>query len=132
MIAVKIRPYVVALATLVTLAGTSEAKILASGPLYSANGPAGGQFVCRIFNAGLTSVSMSLRQIITNTTVVLPLISDTCNVALAPGRYCQFIATIPGNLAFSCRAFVIGTDTEVRGTAQIQNGATVLNTTPMQ
>ena len=129
----KIRPYVVALATLITLAGTSEAKILASGPLYSANGPAGGQFVCRIFNAGLASVSMSLRQIITNTNVVLPLISDTCNVALAPGRYCQLVATIPaGNVGFSCRTFVVGTDTEVRGVASVVNGATVLQSTPLQ
>ena len=128
----KIRPYVVALATLITLAGTSEAKILASGPLYSANGPAGGQFVCRIFNAGLANVSMSVRQIITNTNVVLPLTSDTCNVALAPGRYCAFQATIPGNLAHSCRVFALGADTEIRGTAQIQAGATVLGSTPLQ
>ena len=131
MIAVKIRSCVIALASLISLAGTSEAKILASGPLYVTNGGGGALFVCRVFNAGLANVAFTSRQIISSSNTSLALSVDSCNVALAPGKYCQFYGTIVGNNAHSCRAVAIGTDTDIRGTAQAVSGSTVLGSAPM-
>ncbi len=121
-----------ALTTFIGLGGVAQAKIYASGPLYAAGGPVGGQFVCRIFNAGSTSATITSRQIFTNTNVSMALTSDTCTVALGSTQYCAFITTIVGNLAHSCRLNAVGSGLVIRGTAQVQSGPTVLNTTPMQ
>ena len=118
-------------ASLIALAGTAQAEVLASGPVYGGN-PSGGTAICRIFNAGLTSVSIPIRQIWTNTNVALTLGADTCNVALGPNKYCAFQAGIPGNLAVTCRLTAAGTDVNVRGIAEVQSsGGAVLDGQPI-
>lgn len=128
----KIRLAFATLATLIGLGGAAQAEILASPPLYISGGAAGGQFICRLFNAGLGGANVSLRQIFTNTNVAIALSADSCNVVLGSTKYCAFQANIGGNFAHSCRAVVHGADTDIRGLAQAQNGATVLDSTPMQ
>ena len=113
-------------ASLIALAGTAQAEVLASGPVYGGN-PSGGTAICRIFNAGLTNVSIPSRAIITNTDVSLTLTGDTCNVPIGPSKNCVFLAAIPGNLAISCRLAAAGIDVRLRGRAEVQSsGGAVL------
>ena len=120
------------IAILTGLGGAAYADIYAAGPAYGAN-PTGGAATCRVINVGTSSVVISLRQIITNTNVVLPLSADTCNVAVAPGGNCAFIAPVGGNFALSCRLFVSGSDPQISGTLDVQNPVgTVRVVVPMQ
>ncbi len=116
----------VALAGLIGLSGVAHADLLAGGPVYGGPGSAGGQITCRIFNYGVTAVSISTRQIWSNTNVAMPFVSDTCNVALQPAQYCAFTANIPGNLAFSCRLVATGTDVKLSGVAEVKNSASTI------
>lgn len=121
------------LAILIGLGGAAQADILASGPIYASGGSPGGAVICRIFNAGVTPVTITTRQIFTNTNVSIPLIFDNCNVALGPLKYCAYQGTIGGNLAHSCRIVALGTDPDLRGIAEVQNSSSVvLFTSPMQ
>ncbi len=120
------------LATLIGLSGAAQADMLGGGPVYGGPTSAGGQITCRIFNYGLSSVFISTRQIFTNTNVSIVPTSDTCNVALQPTKYCAFTATIPGNLAFSCRVVATGTDVKLSGVAEVKNSSsTILNSVPL-
>lgn len=121
-----------AFAVLVGLGSVAHADIYAAGPSYGGN-PTGGVATCRIINVGTTAVTVTLRQIITNTSVVLPLASDSCGAGLAPGGNCAYAANVGGNFALSCRAFVQGVDPHVSGTLDVQNPVgTVRVVTPMQ
>ena len=113
-----------AIVALIALGGVAKADILSGGPLY-AGSPAeiGGTVVCRLFNAGGFSVSVSSRQIWDNTGASVVLSSDTCGVAVTPGKYCAYTAKIAGNLAFSCRAVTNGVDNNVSGVIEIDNSA---------
>jgi hypothetical protein len=125
---------VATIVTLLSLCEVAQAEIFASGPVYGGqSGPIGGGISCRIFNYGLSTVSISQRQIFTNTNIAVALTSDTCNVALAPNRYCAFTASIAGNLAYSCRLVASGTDPKLSGAAEVSSPSSViLNTLPIQ
>lgn len=118
--------------TFAGLCGVAQADIIAGGPVYGGPAGTGGQVVCRLFNAGFLGVTVASRQIFSNTNVLMPLASDSCTAGLPPNRYCAFAANITGNLAFSCKAVILGTDVNVRGVAEIKNSSSaVLNAVPM-
>jgi hypothetical protein len=124
------------LAALVGVAGGAQAATLASGPVNggsASNGGAGGTITCRIFNAGLTSASITSTQIWINTNALVTPTSNSCLTSLGVEKYCAFTAEITGNFAFTCRITAAGTDTNLRGVAEIQ-GPTgiILNALPMQ
>jgi hypothetical protein len=112
----------------------TQAQILASPPTYGGQGgPVGGFVTCRVFNAGLGSVSITLRQIITNTNLSVTLAADTCNVTLASTHYCAFIANILGSFAYSCRLEATASASSLRGVAEVSTSAgEILNTLPMR
>jgi hypothetical protein len=127
-----VRLVVTTLAILIGLGGAAYADIYAAGPAYGAN-PTGGVATCRVLNVGTTSVSITLRQITTNTNVSLPLSGDTCNVSVLPGNNCAFTAPVGGNFALSCRLFVSGPDPQISGTLDVQNPVGVVRVVvPMQ
>uniref|UniRef100_UPI001C4E761B hypothetical protein n=1 Tax=Crenothrix polyspora TaxID=360316 RepID=UPI001C4E761B len=106
--------------------------LYAAGPAYGAN-PTGGLATCRVINVGTTSVSITLRQVITNTNSILPLSSDSCGVSIAPGNNCAYSAPVGGNFALSCRLFVAGNDPQISGTLDVQNPiGTIKVVVPMQ
>ena len=128
----RVRLVFVTLAMLIGFGGAARADIYAAGPAYGAN-PTGGVATCRVINVGTSTVSVTVRQIITNTNVVLALNSDTCNVAVLAGRNCAFTAPVGGNFALSCRLFVSGNDPQISGTLDVQNPfGTVRVVVPMQ
>lgn len=119
-------------ATLIGLCGAAHADVVSGGPVYGGPASVGGQITCRFFNAGVFSVTLPLRQIWTNTNLLVAPVADSCNVALAPARYCAFTANIAGNLAYSCRAYVSGIDNNVSGVAEVKNPASaILNSVPI-
>ncbi len=119
-------------AVLVGMGSVAHADIYAAGPLYGGD-PTGGAAVCRIINVGTVAVNITLRQIITNTNVVLANATDTCGAALAAGANCAYSANVAGNFALSCRAFVQGNDPQISGSMDIQRPVgTVRAQTPMQ
>jgi hypothetical protein len=120
------------LALLIGLGSVAHADIYAAGPSYGGN-PTGGIATCRIINVGTTPVTVSLRQIITNTNAVLALVSDTCVGPIGANGNCAFSAAVGGNFALSCRAIVQGGDPHVSGTLDVQNPVgTVRVVTSMQ
>jgi hypothetical protein len=112
-----------AIAALIALGGVAEADILSGGPLYGGASSVGGVVTCRFFNTGISNVTFSSRQIWANTGSSVSLISDSCNVAIAPGKYCAYSAGITGNFAYSCRAVINGIDNNVSGEMDIVVGA---------
>ena len=128
-----VRLTLVTLATVIGLSGAAQADIFAAGPVYGGPGSAGGSITCRIFNYGLSAVSITARQIFTNTNVSIVPAADSCNVVLGVAKYCAFTAPITGNLAYSCRIAVNGTDTRLSGVAEIQApNFSILNALPLQ
>ena len=129
------RVIVVAFVILIGLGGVAQAEMFGGGPVYGGTASIGGQITCRIFNYGVSSVSISTRQIWNNTNPVAPepLVGDTCNVVLAPTKYCAFTANIPGNLAYSCRVIATGIDVKLSGVAEVKNPASsvILNSVPI-
>lgn len=124
--------FVSTIAIFTGLEGVAYADIYGAGPAYGGN-PTGGVATCRVINVGTTSVNITSRQIIANTNAVLPLASDTCNVAVRPAQNCAFTALVGGNFALSCRLFVSGGDPQISGTLDVQNPAgTVRVVVPMQ
>jgi hypothetical protein len=122
-----------ALITLISFAGIAHADIFAAGPVYGSFAElSGGQITCRVFNAGLTPVTINLTQIWTNTGVLVTLASNTCLGSLNSIQSCAFSAPITGNLAYSCRVNAQGTDTNITGVAEIQAGGNILNALPLQ
>ena len=127
-----IRLMVSSFAVLIGMGTLAHADIYAAGPSYGGN-PSGGIATCRLINAGTAAVNVTLRQIITNTNVALPLSFDTCVATLAGGNNCAYSANGPGKFALSCRAFVQGDDPQVSGSLDVQNPVgTVRVITPMQ
>jgi hypothetical protein len=127
-----VRATLVVLATMIGLAGSANADVFASGPAYGGPGSVGGTVNCRIFNFGAYGVTVTAREIFNNTGASVALTSDTCNVALAPTKSCAYTASIVGNLAFSCKATVIGIDPKISGVTEIQNSShSVLTTVPL-
>jgi hypothetical protein len=122
------------LATLLGLAASAQAASYSSPPVYGGVvlGP-GWIVACRVFNAGPVAVSIIARQIYTNTNVLVPSASDTCNVPLGPQQYCAFHAPLGGNFAMTCHTVVTGSTANLRGVAEVQNPShVVMNTLPMK
>ena len=128
----RVRLVFVTLAMLIGFGGAARADIYGAGPAYGAN-PTGGFATCRVINVGISPVSVTVRQLITNTNAVLALSSDTCNVGLGAGGNCAYTAPVGGNFALSCRLFVTGNDPQISGTLDVQNPlGTVRVVVPMQ
>jgi len=109
-------------ATLIGFGGMAEAaSAVGAGPLYGGPFSTGVAFVCRVFNYGLVSVTLSERQIWDNAGNAVLVSSDSCNVALGVGKSCAFSAPISGNLAFSCRVVAGGSNPKISGVAEIQD-----------
>jgi hypothetical protein len=129
----RLRLPLAALTTLTGLGGAAQAEIYASGPAYGGPASIGGSVTCRIVNVGLSSVTITSRQIIDNTGGLVPPTADTCNAALAPTKNCFYSAAIGGNLAYSCRVIATGVDVRLSGVTEIQSSAhAVLNAIPLQ
>jgi len=120
-----------ALALLTGINGAAQAEIYSGGPVYGGPGAPGGAIVCKVFNAGLTSVSISSRQIFDSTNASVTPTVDTCNVALAPNHYCQYGKTGTGNVAYSCRMVITGTDPNVSALAEIQGADGKITVVPI-
>lgn len=119
-------------AILAGFGGMAYADIYGAGPAYGAN-PTGGIATCRVLNVGNTPVNVTVRQIITNTNVILPLSSDTCSGGLGAGNNCAFTAPVGGNFALACRLAVSGNDPQISGTLDVQNPIGVVRVVvPMQ
>lgn len=124
------------LATLIGLCGAAQADILAAGPAYGGFSSIGGSITCRIFNFGTSTVSISARQIFTNTNVSITPTADTCNVSLAPTRTCAYSASPTSNLAYSCRVVAVAGAYDklvnISGVIEIQtSGHEVVTTVPL-
>jgi hypothetical protein len=77
-------------------------------------------------------MSITARQIWTNTNASVTPTSDTCNVPLASNQTCAYTLSPTSNLAYSCRVFAIGNDGNLSGIVEIQNSShAVLVTTPL-
>ena len=129
----KTRVTLASVMVIVGLTTAAHADIISGGPAYGGPASIGGAMTCRLFNAGLSSATVSFRQIYDNTGAAVALSGDSCNVTLAPTKSCAFAAAIGGNLAFSCRAGISGNDENVSGVVEIQNsGGGVLTVVPMR
>lgn len=126
------------IASLIILSGfheTARSEIYAAGPTYGGNvaGLIGGTVTCRVFNYGLSNVTISQRQIWTNTNALVAPTTDTCNVALPPNKYCAFGASITGNLAYSCRLVAAGVDAKLSGVTEIMSSSgAIMNSQALQ
>ena len=109
-----------ALAALACISGSALAEIYAAGPVYGGN-PTGGIVTCRVLNTGTTGVNIALRQIITNTNVVVAPTADNCNAGLTPLKTCAYSVPVGGNLALACRIVVTGANPQVSGSIDVQN-----------
>ena len=120
--------------TLITFVRIAHADIFAAGPVYGSSAEvSGGQITCRVFNAGLTSVTINLTQIWTNSGFLVTPSSNTClGSSVTSAQYCAFAAPITGNFAYSCRLNALGTDTNISGAAEIQAGGKILSVLPLQ
>ena len=120
------------LVALVACGGSARADIYAAGPVYGGNA-AGGTITCRVLNAGVGTVNISLKQIITNTNAILVPTIDSCNVPLPSANYCDFRFSPGSNFAYTCRLVVSGTDPNLSGSIDVQtSGSAVLVNAPLQ
>jgi hypothetical protein len=117
---------------LIALTVAAKADILSGGPVYGGPTSVGGTIVCRLFNAGFFTATITSRQIWNNAGGFTAPTADSCSAGLGPQKSCEFDAPITANFAFSCRAFVSSTDEKVSGVAEIQAPThAILNTIPM-
>jgi hypothetical protein len=118
----------------VALGGAGHAATLASPPTYGGSPVAsGGTITCRVFNAGSGAATISTREIIANSNVVITSTFDNCNKPLGAAQACQFNAPIPGNLAFTCLAAASGSNVSLRGVAEVTStSGAILNAQEMR
>jgi len=126
-----------ALITLTSFAGVAHADLFAAGPVYGGNigdfKNGGARITCRVFNAGLTTATINLTQIWTNTGSLVVPTSNTCTGSLGVAQYCAFTAPVTGNFAYSCRVNANGFDANLRGVAEIMGASgIILNALPLQ
>jgi hypothetical protein len=120
-----------ALVLLISVNESAQAEIYSGGPVYGGSGAPGGAIVCKVFNAGLTAVSISTRQIFDSTNASVTPTIDTCNVPLAANHYCQYGKTGTVNVAYSCRMIITGIDPNVSALAEIQGGDGKITVVPI-
>jgi hypothetical protein len=107
---------------MLTTGGSAWADIWSAGPAYP--GVPAGSVTCRIFNAGLAAVTVTVREIFLNTsTTPVALSSDTCAAAVPSQGYCAFSATVAGNFAYSCRVITSGTDNNISGAIDVRTSS---------
>ena len=98
------------------LAGTAQADILASGPVYG--GPSQVRVACQVFNAGSTPITFVSTEIFDQLTPgggPVTLDFANCVGLLAPNDICTFQAPAT-NQAYSCKVNIVEVKTDVRGT----------------
>jgi hypothetical protein len=98
------------------LAGTAQADILASGPVYG--GASQIRVACQVFNAGsipITFVSTEIFDQLTPGGGPVTLDFSNCVGSLAPNDICTFQAPA-GNQAYGCKVNIVELKTDVRGT----------------
>jgi hypothetical protein len=98
------------------LAGTAQADILASGPVYG--GASQIRVACQVFNAGsipITFVSTEIFDQLTPGGGPVTLDFSDCVGSLAPNDICTFQAPA-GNQAYGCKVNIVQLKTDVRGT----------------
>jgi hypothetical protein len=98
------------------LAGTAQAEILASGPVYG--GESQVRVACQVFNAGSTPITFVSTEIFDQLTPgggPVTLDFANCVGLLAPNDICTFQAPAT-NQAYSCKVNILEMKTDVRGT----------------
>jgi hypothetical protein len=98
------------------LAGTAQAEILASGPVYG--GESQVRVACQVFNAGSTPITFVSTEIFDQLTPgggPVTLDFANCVGLLAPNDICTFQAPAT-NQAYSCKVNIVEVKTDVRGT----------------
>jgi len=113
----------VSLFALMSYGAVAQAAEFGAGPAYGGTSSVGGTVTCRIFNFGAFTATVTVRQIWDNNGANVPLAGDTCGAGLGSGKTCAFSAPIGGNLAYSCRAYALGNDTNLSGDVEIQNSS---------
>ena len=122
----------IALGSLLGFATLAQAGILASPPVYGGAPGVGGAFTCRIFNAGTTPVTITVRHVIIPPGIVIPLSSDTCNVPLGGGKYCAFASGV-ANISYMCEAVTTVSAVNLRGIGEVQTSAhAIVTAEPMR
>jgi hypothetical protein len=105
------------------LAGTVQADILASGPVYG--GPSQDHVACQVFNANNTPITFVSIELFDQTSLgAIPLTFNNCGVSLAPGDMCNF-QTVANNQAYACKVIINEGKENIRGT---MNALTPANT----
>jgi hypothetical protein len=125
------------LAAFVTIAsfGTTEARTLASPPLYGGANEINGLVGCRLFNAGTAAVTITVHKLIANDNSVARVSDDSCGSSLGAGDHCAFDTMITGNLAYSCLVNATGTTVNLlRGSIDLLDPVSlkILNALPLQ
>ena len=110
---------------------SANADVYASAPVYGGSSATLGSVTCRVFNAG-APVSISQRQIFTNTNVQVSLTLDTCGGILGTNQYCAFGRPSVGNFAYSCKLTTVQNGTRLRGVAEaVSNTNAIVNSLPI-
>jgi len=122
---------VVAIAALIGLSGIARAQESSvtqavrygGGPAYGGYAVTGSALaVCRVFNFGATAVTITVRQIFTNAGDLVAINSDTCNVAVLPGKSCAYSSQYSmSQVAYSCRLVARSTAVNISGVVEIQS-----------
>jgi hypothetical protein len=98
------------------LAGTAQADIFASGPVYG--GPSQVRVACQVFNAGSTPITFVSTEIFDQLTPgggPITLDFSNCVGSLAPNDICTFQAPT-NDQAYGCKVNILEEKTDVRGT----------------
>lgn len=114
---------------LVALQTAAFATTLASGPL--SGGSTQATAVCNIFNSGTGPITVSTGQIIKEPNNVVTM-SANCPAALPAGAMCGMTSAIAANAAHTCKFVLYPDGADIRGTFEIRNGNTVLESTPLR
>jgi hypothetical protein len=98
------------------VAGTAQADILASGPVYGGAGQV--RVACQVFNAGSAPITFLSTEIFDQLTPgggPITLDFSNCVGLLAPNDICTFQAPA-NNQAYGCKVNILEVKTDVRGT----------------
>jgi len=119
-IIMKWRLSIAAAAALIALGGAAKAGILASAPGEAGPAQVGAAVVCRLFNAGSSSVTVSSREIWSSfLTAKVAISHDECTRALGAQKFCQYFMSPADRATYACRAVISGVEEDVRGTMLI-------------
>jgi hypothetical protein len=85
--------------------------------------------VCFVYNGGTTNVTLAVPRISGPEGFTLSPTENSCPASLGPGRICQVVVNIAGNLPYSCRTVVGPSKANVSGMLEVrdQNRAVLQN-----